>query len=157
MNQPEKKKSKSVQSDAKPKNEAAYREGLPPETIKQIETMSGLGLTQEQMALVLSMKPAKFFWWLTKDDLAREAVDRGVARANLQVAQTLYKMAISGECPAATFFWCKTRMGWREVNHLDVSVRPDIVYRSTVRADGSLIQEVLEEGRVIDGEAKETK
>lgn len=34
--------------------------------------------------------------------------------ANLRVAGTAYRLAVSGDCPAATFFWLKTRAKWRE-------------------------------------------
>ena len=143
-----------MQSDAKPpKREVRMKDGLDFETIQQIEKLSGLGLTQPQIAYVMNMKPEKFQWYLRKDSMMRQAMDRGVALANAQVARTLFKLATSGECPAATFFWAKTRMGWSEVNQLQVSVKPDVVYRSTVRADGSLIQEVIEDGKVIDVES----
>lgn len=149
-----KNKSKENQQASKTQIPHVLKRGMDNETIRQIEKLSGLGLTQKQIAYVLNMKPTKFQWWLENDELVREAIDSGVAKLNAQVAQTAFKLAVSGDCPAATFFWLKTRMGWREVNHVDVSVRPDVVYRSTVRADGSLIQEVLEGGRVIDAEAE---
>ena len=38
----------------------------------------------------------------------------GVADANRKVVQTLWEMATSKECPAATIFWAKTRCGFRE-------------------------------------------
>ena len=40
--------------------------------------------------------------------------------ANYKVAQTLYQMATSGECPAATIFWAKTRNHLRERSPEDV-------------------------------------
>ena len=43
-----------------------------------------------------------------------DELDRGAAEANSQVRRTFYKMATSGECPAATIFWLKCRDGWRE-------------------------------------------
>jgi hypothetical protein len=43
-------------------------------------------------------------------------LDIGAAKATAAVAQTLFKMASSGQCPAATIFWMKTRAGWRETN-----------------------------------------
>ena len=36
--------------------------------------------------------------------------------ANAKVAETCYKMAVSGNVPAATFFWLKTRARWQETN-----------------------------------------
>ena len=44
----------------------------------------------------------------------REELDNGATKANVKVVAALFKMATSGDCPAATIFWCKTRLGWRE-------------------------------------------
>lgn len=149
------KKQTEVSGDASLSIPHTMKDGLDPNTIFKIEALAGYGLTQAQVALILNMNANKFQLWLKKDVLAREAMDRGVARKNAKVAETAYKLAVSGDCPAATFFWLKTQCGWRETNHVDLSVRPEVVYRSTVRADGSLIQEVLKEGEVVDAEAAE--
>ncbi len=42
-------------------------------------------------------------------------------QANGAVAETLFKMATSGRQPAATFFWMKTRAGWKETNVIEHS------------------------------------
>jgi hypothetical protein len=47
----------------------------------------------------------------------RHELDTGHAEANAQVAQTLYRMAVSGVHPAATMFWLKTQARWREKPH----------------------------------------
>lgn len=41
-------------------------------------------------------------------------LEMGRIEANAKVAATLFKMATSGDQPAATFFWLKTRAQWRE-------------------------------------------
>lgn len=46
----------------------------------------------------------------------------GAEVALARVAQTAYGMAISGEHPAMTMFYLKTRGGWRETASLDVNV-----------------------------------
>ena len=46
-------------------------------------------------------------------------------KANLTVARTLFEMATSGKHPAATFFWLKTRAGWREADRPE-PVRQDV-------------------------------
>lgn len=51
----------------------------------------------------------------------REELDEGTEIANAQVVQTLFRMATSGQEPAATFFWLKTRAGWRETNKVELS------------------------------------
>ena len=49
----------------------------------------------------------------------RAEIDTGMIRANAKVAATLFSMATSGECPAATFFWMKVRLHWKEPVHLE--------------------------------------
>ena len=51
----------------------------------------------------------------------RHELDIGATKANSTVAQTLYKMATSGNYPAATMFWLKCRAGWKETNVLQHS------------------------------------
>ena len=45
----------------------------------------------------------------------RDELDKAGIEANAKVAEVCFKMATSGKVPAATFFWLKTRAGWREV------------------------------------------
>ena len=49
-------------------------------------------------------------------------------KANAQVARYLFSLASGqainsgathGDCKTAAMFWAKTRMGWRETNHID--------------------------------------
>jgi transposase len=74
-----------------------------------VKNFSACGVSQEQIARRLGIRSAK-----TLRKHFREELDRGSLDANTSVAQTLYKMATSGNHPAATFFWLKTRAGWRE-------------------------------------------
>lgn len=48
----------------------------------------------------------------------RQELDTSAAKGNAAVGNTLFKMATSGDCPAATIFWMKTRMRWRETQDL---------------------------------------
>ena len=48
----------------------------------------------------------------------RQELDTSVDRANAAVGNSLFKMATSGECVAATIFWTKTRMRWRETQDM---------------------------------------
>jgi predicted transcriptional regulator len=70
--------------------------------------MAGYGILHERIAIVLG---------ITEKTLRRhfrEELDRGKGDADLQVINTLFKMAKSGRFPAATIFWVKTRCGWHE-------------------------------------------
>jgi hypothetical protein len=81
---------------------------------RQVEVMTGLGLTQEQIGKILGV---------SEDTLQRHYADEitnGVAKANAQVAQNLFNIATSRDsgAVAAAIFWMKTRGKWRETNHL---------------------------------------
>lgn len=75
----------------------------------QAETMAGLGLRDDQIAQVLG-RPER-----TMKRYAREVLKKGRAKALAAVAQTCFRLATSGRCPAATFFYLKTQGQWREV------------------------------------------
>lgn len=79
--------------------------------------MSGIGLTQDQIAKVM----------LVSDETLRkyysDELETGAAKMNAAVAQNLYSIATSkGQgAVAAAIFWMKTRANWREVNRTEVS------------------------------------
>ena len=50
-------------------------------------------------------------------------LERGRIEANCQVAQTLFDLATSGVCVAATIFWAKTRMGFQEIHVVESRAR----------------------------------
>ena len=80
--------------------------------------MAGLGLPQEQIALLLEMDPKTLRKHL-RDDL-----DRGMAEANVKIAQSLFNMATTGNNVAAAIFWMKARAGWREKHEVTISANP---------------------------------
>ncbi len=91
-----------------------------PETRKQVETMTGFGVPQADVAKLLGIsKP-------TLDKHYRPELDTGMLKANVQVTQSLFQKAI-GNGPAAVtaaIFWAKCRMGWRETpEELNVNMR----------------------------------
>ncbi|MBL0233222.1 MAG: hypothetical protein IPQ08_06115 [Chitinophagaceae bacterium] len=89
--------------------------------IEQIKTMSGLGLTQRQIGLILKMPLATFETVMRRDPRVRPALEEGVAIALKNVTQTAYQMAISGKVPAMTMFYLKTRAGWRETQAIELT------------------------------------
>lgn len=79
-----------------------------PETRREVEELRACGATQPFIARRLG---------ITEPTLKKhyeEELRFGLESANCAVGKTLFDMAISGECPSATFFWLKTRGGWRE-------------------------------------------
>ena len=75
---------------------------------RMVMVAAGMGINQELIASRLG---------IAKDTLAkhfRSELDHGRDIANMQVADSLFRQAVSGRVPAATFFWLKTQAGWRE-------------------------------------------
>lgn len=74
-----------------------------------VKSMAAIGIPHEDIALKIGVRSAK-----TLRKYFRDELDLGQIEANCKVGQTLFKLATSGECPAATMFWHKTRMRFRE-------------------------------------------
>ena len=85
---------------------------------RMARAMAGLGLPQEQIALLLEID-AK-----TLRKHLRDELDRGMAEANVKIAQSLFNMATTGGSVAAAIFWMKARAGWREKHEILVSANP---------------------------------
>ena len=85
---------------------------------RMARAMAGLGLPQEQIALLLDID-AK-----TLRKHLRHELDRGMAEANVKIAQSLFNMATTGNNVAAAIFWMKARAGWREKHEVIVSASP---------------------------------
>jgi hypothetical protein len=74
-----------------------------------VKSLVGIGTKQSDIAPVVGIRSEK-----TLRKHFREELDRGALEANSKVAQTLFQMATSGKCIAATVFWMKSRAGWTE-------------------------------------------
>lgn len=73
-----------------------------------------MGLPQERIAKLLKT---------TKETLElyfREELDDASDNANMAVLKSLYDNAVSGNV-SAQIFWCKTRLGMRETERLEVT------------------------------------
>lgn len=88
---------------------------LTPEQIKQVETMSGLGLNLVQMGALFGVSKVTFERLMKKNIAAREALEKGRAVAASSVTKTAYNLAVSGKVPAMTMFWLKCRERWTEI------------------------------------------
>lgn len=87
------------------------------ETRNMVQLLTGMGCGAEDVGRVLGVTPRTIFRYY------RTELDRGVAVANMNVAQSLYKKAIGdGQgAVAACIFWMKTRAGWREVERRELT------------------------------------
>ncbi len=89
-----------------------------------VKSLAAYGIRQEEIATMIGLRSPK-----TLRRHFREELLRGSIEATAQVSQTLYQMATSGEEPACTIFWMKTRAGWREKQNSEngPSAVPDFV------------------------------
>lgn len=118
--QPKKPAAKATPAKAKAKDGRAKNGGARPGSgkppfvptaseRKQVETLSGLGVPVLQIATLVREG-------IAADTLLkhfRVELDRGKAKANAKVAQTLFQKATSGDTTAA-IWWSKTQMKWSE-------------------------------------------
>lgn len=87
--------------------------------IRQVETMSGLGLTVEKIALVLGVSRRTLFRWM-EDERIKTSFEKGRVVAELNVGKAIYEMAVVDRNLSAAIWWEKTRAGRsekQEVSH----------------------------------------
>lgn len=89
---------------------------------KQVQTMAGLGIREDAIALILRVH---------KNTLRKHHADdlaRGRVVADMAVADALFRAATSGskQGVAAAIFWAKTRMGWREQGDDEEALGPKV-------------------------------
>lgn len=88
---------------------AQFRPFVPTdEQRRQVEMMAGFGVPQVDISRLIGCDKK------TLEKYFRDDLDRGMAKANARVTQTLFKMATDGKNTAATIFWLKARAQWRE-------------------------------------------
>jgi hypothetical protein len=80
---------------------------------RNVEALAAYGIPEEDLARTIGEHgiDAK-----TLRKHFRRELNVASTKANSAVAQTLYQMATSGKCPAATMFWLKCRAGWKEIS-----------------------------------------
>ena len=84
---------------------------------KLIRRLAGIGLQQSEIAcLIDNPQTGKRIDVKTLMKNCDAEYREGQADANAKVANRAYLMAISGDSPAMTIFWLKTRMRWRETD-----------------------------------------
>jgi hypothetical protein len=79
-----------------------------------VKSLAAMGTKHTGIAQMIGIRSAK-----TLRKHFRAELDRGGLEANSNVAQTMYKMATSGQHAAATMFWLKCRAHWRERGTLE--------------------------------------
>ena len=79
-----------------------------------VTELSALGLRNEDICAMINTSIPTLLKHYEKE------IREGRIKANAKIAQTLYKKAIDGDT-ACLIFWAKTRMGWREVDRLEIT------------------------------------
>lgn len=86
------------------------------EQIKMIRLYSGLGSTQEQIAVLIG----KSVDTMSRNETAKQALDEGRAETIAKVAGTLVQKALKGDTTSAIFY-LKTQAGWKETHGVDMN------------------------------------
>ena len=89
-----------------------------------VAALSGAGIPQDVICRILDLQPGKNRLQITKNTLRvkfKDELENGMVIANGMVMNTAFHQAISGDTPAMTMFWLKTRCGWRETGPVDDS------------------------------------
>jgi hypothetical protein len=79
-----------------------------------VKMLAALGIRQDYIVEMIGWRSETTLRTHFQSELAQ-----GAAEANRQVAQSLFRQATSGKCPAASMFWLKCRAGWRERKEYD--------------------------------------
>jgi len=95
-------------------------QGINPVLIDDAIAMTEAGIPQSVVARHLGVAAG----WCSQH--RKEILDDAKHIAKGRVIGTAYQMAISGECPALTIFYLKTRCGWREERETDGSPMPTL-------------------------------
>ena len=77
-------------------------------TAGQIEAMTALGFSVEEIAVTLNLRPGQVRHYYAQE------LETAAVRANMQVAKAVFDMAKSGKNLAASQFWLRNRAGWKE-------------------------------------------
>jgi len=85
------------------------------EDFAAVRKLAGYGLTAEQIcAILVNPNTGKPIGRETFFKNFGEIFHTGQMEAAAKVAKTAYQLAVSGQVPAMTMFWLKTRLNWQE-------------------------------------------
>lgn len=89
--------------------------------LKQVEIIASLGLTDEEIAVILGISPRTLNYW-KKNPAFKNALKRGKLKADFQITKSLYEKAKAGDT-TAIIFWLKNRRPdlWRDRQQVEHS------------------------------------
>ena len=83
-------------------------------TEEELYKFGAVGCGMASMSSYYDMSTKSFYELLTQYPKLWHALKKGEFESNVTVQSKGYEMAVSGEHPAMTIFWLKTRCGFRE-------------------------------------------
>lgn len=87
--------------------------------LKQIETMSGIGLSHEKIAAILKISRDVFEMTMKRLPALRQAMDEGKSKAEQTITRCAFTMAQTD--PGMTRFWLQCRAKWTPTTATHVS------------------------------------
>lgn len=88
--------------------------------IKLIETLAGVGASEEEIANHIGISPRSFRNHKKQVPEIQVALDKGKSLGNVNVKKAAYQMAVSQRHPNMTQFWLRSRCGWDDkAEHLE--------------------------------------
>lgn len=89
--------------------------------LRQVESLASLGLTDEEIAVILGISPRTLNYWKKHPEFL-QALKRGKLKADFQVTKKLYENAMNGD-NTAIIFWLKNRRPdlWRDRAQVELS------------------------------------
>lgn len=89
--------------------------------LEQVEIIASLGLTDEEIAVILGISPRTLNYW-KKHPAFKNALKRGKLKADFQITKSLYEKAKAGDT-TAIIFWLKNRRPdlWRDRQQVEHS------------------------------------
>jgi hypothetical protein len=112
--------------------------------LEKVSVLGGLGLTAEEISLVLGISKKTFYNYRDKPEFLH-AIKEGRAKADTEIVSELRKQARKGNVPSM-IFWLKNRQPdrWRD--------RHDLGLSGNVKTDSTLEVKIVQ---VKDGDDKE--
>jgi len=92
--------------------------------LKQVESLASLGLTDEEIALVLGISRSTLSYYKKKPEFL-DTLKKGKTKADVQIVRSLYEKAKSGDT-TSMIFWLKNRQSdkWKD-RHASVGINTD--------------------------------
>lgn len=104
------------------KRENAGRESFSPTSDQRelVQQLASFGLRQSEIVLFVKKKDGTSISEPTLLKNFKDELCTGKVKANVKVAQTLYKKAIGGDT-TSMIFWLKSQAGWKDAQRVELT------------------------------------